>query len=134
MNSIRWIHIAGGMIALLLGAVAIAVRKGGGVHVSAGTWVCVSVLVLGVTAPGLADLRFIIRGTLSPTQRISRHLWRMCFAFFVATGSFFLGQQKVMPHAVRGSPILFVLAFSPFALMLFWLVWVRFSKMISGLK
>ena len=39
-----------------------------------------------------------------------------------------------MPHAVRGSPILFVLAFSPFALMLSWLVWVRFSKMISGLK
>ena len=81
---------------------------------------------------GLSDLKFIIRGKLSATQRISRHLWRMCFAFFIATGSFFLGQQDVLPQAMRGSPILFVLAFV--ALMLFWLVRVRFSKMISGLK
>ena len=80
---------------------------------------------------GLSDLKFILRGQLSATQRISRHLWRMCFAFFVATGSFFLGQQDVMPKAVRGSPILFVLAFAPLALMLFWLARVRFSKMIS---
>ena len=69
-----------------------------------------------------------MRGTLSATQRLSRHLWRMCFAFFIATGSFFLGQQDVLPQALRGSPILFVLAFAPFALMLFWLVRVRFSK------
>ncbi|MGH8105522.1 MAG: hypothetical protein ACREO2_04335 [Arenimonas sp.] len=83
---------------------------------------------------GLADLRLIIRGTLSATQRITRHLWRMCFAFFIATGSFFLGQQDILPQAVRGSPILFVLAFAPFALMLFWLVRVRFSKMIRQLN
>jgi hypothetical protein len=80
------------------------------------------------------DLKFIIRGKLSATQRISRHLWRMCFAFFVATGSFFFGQQDVLPQAVRGSPILVVLALAPIALTLFWLVWVRFSKIISGLK
>ena len=83
---------------------------------------------------GLLDLKFIVRGKLSTTQRISRHLWRMCFAFFIATGSFFLGQQDLMPKAVRGSPILFVLAFAPFALMLFWLARVRFSRMISRLK
>jgi hypothetical protein len=83
---------------------------------------------------GVLDLRFIIRGKLSATQRISRHLWRMCFAFFIATGCFFLGQQDVLPQAVRGTPILLVLAFAPFALMLFWLVRVRFSKTISQLK
>ncbi|MHB8913379.1 MAG: hypothetical protein ACYC42_12150, partial [Lysobacter sp.] len=77
---------------------------------------------------GLLDMKFILRGKLSATQRISRHLWRVCFAFFIATGSFFLGQQDVLPQAVRGSPILFVLAFAPFALMLFWLVRVRFSR------
>ncbi|HSX58927.1 MAG TPA: hypothetical protein VLF18_01890 [Tahibacter sp.] len=38
---------------------------------------------------GLLDLRWILRRTQSATQRISRHLWRMCFAFFMATGSFF---------------------------------------------
>jgi hypothetical protein len=58
----------------------------------------------------------------------------MCFAFFVATGSFFLGQQDVLPLAVRGSPILVFLALAPIALMLLWLVRVRFSTTISRLK
>ena len=58
----------------------------------------------------------------------------MCFAFFIATGSFFLGQQDVMPEAVRGSPILFVLAFAPFAVMLFWLARLRFAKAIARSK
>jgi hypothetical protein len=77
---------------------------------------------------GLGDLRFLLRGTLSTTQRLARHIWRICFAFFIATGSFFLGQQDVLPAAVRGSPVLFVLAFAPFAVMLFWLVRIRFAR------
>lgn len=81
---------------------------------------------------GLGDLNVVLRKRLSPVQRISRHLWRMCFAFFIATGSFFLGQQDVMPAAVRGSPLLFVLAFAPFALMAFWLVRVRFGKRLRA--
>jgi hypothetical protein len=222
MIGITWIHVAGGVSALLSGAVAVAVRKGGDRHVSAGAWFCVSMFVLGVTASilepfktppespiggimvcyfvatawmtarrhsgtsgrfekiacaivlaiaiaiighgfevafapagkfptppgpgvlfalggicllaGLGDLQFILRGKLSAIQRISRHLWRMCFALFIATGSFFLGQQKVMPQAVRGSPILLVLALAPIALMLFWLVRVRYSKTIARLE
>lgn len=83
---------------------------------------------------GLLDLNVILRKKLTAAQRISRHLWRMCFAFFIATGSFFLGQQKVMPVAVRGSPILYVLAFAPFAVMLFWLVRLRFAKAVRKLN
>jgi uncharacterized membrane protein len=83
---------------------------------------------------GMLDLRAVLRKRLSAGERIRRHLWRMCFAFFIATGSFFLGQQKVMPVAVRGSPVLFVLAFAPFAVMLFWLVRLRFAKMIARLS
>ena len=83
---------------------------------------------------GLGDLRFVLRGTLSPTQRIRRHLWRMCFAFFIATGSFFLGQQKVLPQAWHGSPVLLVLAFAPFALMLFHLVRVRAARPMPSLS
>ncbi len=76
---------------------------------------------------GLGDLRTILLSQLTVIQRIGRHLWRMCFAFFIATGSFFLGQQDVMPEAVRGSPFLFILAFAPFAVMAFWLVRIRFN-------
>ena len=82
---------------------------------------------------GLLDLNAILRRKLTPVQRLSRHLWRMCFAFFIATGSFFLGQQDVLPAAVRGSAWLFVLAFAPFALMAFWLVRLRFAKTIARL-
>jgi hypothetical protein len=74
---------------------------------------------------GLGDLSMVLRGRLTATQRLSRHLWRMLFAFFIATGSFFLGQQDVLPKAVQGSAILFVFAFAPFGLMVFWLVRVR---------
>lgn len=77
---------------------------------------------------GLLDLNAILRTRLTPVQRIARHLWRMCVAFFIATGSFFLGQQQVLPQALRGSPILFVLAFAPFALMAFWLIRLRLGK------
>ena len=83
---------------------------------------------------GLLDLNVILRKQIAPAQRIARHLWRMCFAFFIATGSFFLGQQDVLPAAVRGSPVLFVLAFAPFGVMAFWLVRLRFPKAIARLK
>src|SRR4051812_36485574 len=56
-EGIRWIHIAGGMAALASGATAIAVRKGGRLHASAGTWFCAAMLVLGVTAAILEPLK-----------------------------------------------------------------------------
>src|SRR5262249_26333034 len=49
---------------------------------------------------GLLDFRVVLRKHLTAGERIRRHLWRMCFAFFIATGSFFLGQQKVLPADV----------------------------------
>ena len=83
---------------------------------------------------GLGDLNVILRKKLTTAQRLSRHLWRMCFAFFIATGSFFIGQQDVLPQVVRGSPILFVLGFAPLAIMPFWLVRIRFGKALARLK
>jgi hypothetical protein len=77
------------------------------------------------------DLNVIVRGGVTGAQRIARHLWRMCFALFFATSFFFLGQQKVMPAFMHGSPILFVPALAPLVLMIFWLVRVR---RINGFK
>ena len=74
----------------------------------------------------VGDLRMLLRGGVFGNQRIVRHLWRMCFGLFIATGSFFLGQQQVFPAWLRGSPLLFLPALLPLALMIFWLlrVWV----------
>lgn len=74
------------------------------------------------------DLKVILRGGISGVARIARHLWRMCFALFFAAASFFLGQQKVMPAFMHGSPLLFIPALAPLLLMIFWLVRVRYRK------
>lgn len=77
----------------------------------------------------LGDLRVIIRGGIAGAARIARHLWRMCFAFFIASGSFFIGQQKVMPDwMLQGRPILFALGFAPLAFLIFWMIRVRLTK------
>lgn len=57
-------------------------------------------VVLLLAATG--DIRMLARG-ISGRQRIARHLWRMCFGLFIATGSLFLGQQQVFPAFLRGS-------------------------------
>jgi len=74
------------------------------------------------------DIRMLVRGGVFGAKRIVRHLWRMCFGLFVATGSFFLGQQQVFPTWLRGSPALFVPALLPLALLIFWLFRVWFTS------
>ena len=75
----------------------------------------------------IGDLRVLVRG-ISGKRRIARHLWRMCFGWFIATGSFFLGQQQVFPAWLRGSPALLVPALLPLALLIFWMIRVRFTS------
>src|SRR5271155_5710231 len=48
------------------------------------------------------DIQMLARGGISGRQRVTRHLWRMCYGLFIATGSFFLGQQQVFPAFLRG--------------------------------
>ncbi|MBA2706909.1 MAG: hypothetical protein H0U59_03790 [Gemmatimonadaceae bacterium] len=76
----------------------------------------------------LGDVRMMMVRGLQGAQRIARHLWRMCFALFVATGSFFLGQSQVFPKPIRIVPLLAVPALLPLVLMLYWLVRVLFTK------
>jgi uncharacterized membrane protein len=73
-----------------------------------------------------ADWRAMRPGGLQGHRRLSRHLWRMSAALFMATGSFFLGQMDEIPVAFRG-PHLWALAFAPLVLMAFWMFRVRRS-------
>lgn len=73
------------------------------------------------------ELNVLVRGQLSNVARIARHLWRMCLSLFIASGSFFLGQQQVFPESLQGSALLSVLALAPLPVMLFWLTKVRFD-------
>lgn len=74
------------------------------------------------------DFRVIVKGGLTGAARIARHLWRMCFALLIAAGSFFLGQQKVMPVWMHGAWYLYVLGLAPLAFMVFWLIRVRLTN------
>jgi hypothetical protein len=71
------------------------------------------------------DVRERRSGPLARNRRLARHLWRMCYALFVATGSFFLGQAKVIPQPLRVWPLLIVLALLPLPLMFYWMWRVR---------
>src|SRR5262245_10961792 len=77
----------------------------------------------------LGDARMIWVGGFEGTRRITRHLWRMCFAAFIATGSFFLGQgNKAIPPPLRILPLLAILAFLPLGVMVYWLLRVSFTR------
>lgn len=87
------------------------------------------------------DVRMLVRGGLAGSKRIARHLWRMCFGLFIATGSFFLGpsnrplrllsavglRQHIFAVVLREGVLVF-LAVSPLLCLIFWLLRVRFTK------
>jgi hypothetical protein len=212
------LHIAGGIVAILAGAMALVFRKGGRRHALAGTiffvgimvmasigacvapflvgadgnpklfdaaagcftcylavtgWLTVKrkagtigraemaafafasclaagIVLLGTRAAGdptayyglggiialaaALDLKVLLNRGIAGPPRLARHLWRMSTACFIATGSFFLGQQRVMPEAVQGSPVLLVLGFAPLAVMFFWLLKLRFAGIIARFR
>jgi hypothetical protein len=83
-----------------------------------------SVAVLAIAG----DVRMLVRGGISGTPRIARHLWRMCFALFIAAGSIFLARQQLFPVLLQKTGVLFFLSFLPMILMIFWLIRVRFAS------
>lgn len=90
---------------------------------SAGGYFFFGILALLCAA---GDVR-VLRSGIFGRQRLARHLWRMCFGWFIATISFFLGQQQVFPVWLRGSKFLVVMAFLPLMFLAFWLARVRFT-------
>jgi hypothetical protein len=74
------------------------------------------------------DVRMLVRGGFSGRQRIARHLWRMCFALFIASASIFLARQELFPALLRKTGVLILLSFLPLILMIFWLIRIRFTN------
>lgn len=81
----------------------------------------------------IGDLRAIRQRGLQGSARLARHLWRMCFGLFIATGSFFLGQMKFIPEPVRIVPLLLVLAFAPILFLVYWMWRVRLRGRLTGI-
>jgi uncharacterized Tic20 family protein len=83
----------------------------------------------------------LLRGGVSGTKRVVRHIWRMCFGLFIAAGSFFLGPsnrplrllstvgigQHLSP-AIFSTSLYIVLSVLPLFLLIFWVLRVWFGK------
>jgi peptidoglycan/LPS O-acetylase OafA/YrhL len=81
---------------------------------------------------GLGDVRMLVARALPWTHRIARHLWRMCFALWIAAASFFLGQSDEFPEALRIMPLLCAPVLLVMLLMVYWLVRVLFTQWRPG--
>ena len=81
----------------------------------------------------IGDVRMIRAGSIQGTRRIARHLWRMSFGLFIASGSFLLGQMKFIPEPIRIVPLIFALALSPLVLLLYWMWRIRLRRNLRGL-
>ena len=214
------IHILAGALAIILGAVALSVKKGGTVHRRSGMLFVYAMVVMGVTAsileffkgagianlvaallalyfvgtalttvrpvsrwtrainiaaltvalvlallsivggvknvgnPGLSsggvpfrtigmmsfilgavlllaaagDLRIMRSGMPRGGPRLARHLWRMCFAMFIAAGSFFSIRErveKILPDPFASGPMRALPIVLLFGAMFYWLWRVR---------
>jgi uncharacterized membrane protein (DUF4010 family) len=81
-------------------------------------------IALLTTLSAAGDIRKVRTRTSRPEARLARHIWRMCFALFIAAGSFFSIPErvaKILPQpfttpAMRALPVTLV-----FVAMFYWL-------------
>jgi len=207
-NMLLPIHIAAGGLAIVLGAVALFVKKGGTIHRRSGLLFVYAMLVMGISAailgnvfgglmavyfvgtalttvrpvspwtrhvnvaaltfavgfalveivvgvkafnsPGgflkgvpfvmhfflaavmllaaTGDVRILRFGVPRGGPRLARHLWRMCFALFIAAGSFFSIRErvaKILPAPFTTAPMRVLPILLVFGAMFYWLWRVR---------
>jgi uncharacterized membrane protein len=87
------------------------------------------VFSLVALACACGDARTLWLGRLDSAKRLARHIWRMGFAMWFATTSFFIGQAKVFPEplrhmiGIRAIPVVIVLV-----VVLYWLARVLLKR------
>jgi uncharacterized membrane protein len=76
----------------------------------------------------VGDARLLLGRRLQGAGRLARHLWRMCFAFFIAVASFFLGPPQRLPPLLRGSPLLPIPVLAVLLILVYWLVRLKLGR------
>jgi len=85
----------------------------------------IAALLVMAAAGDVGAMRF---GMPRGGPRLSRHLWRMCFALFIAAGSFFSVQERVarvLPEPFTTGPMRLLPILLIFGAMFYWLWRVR---------
>jgi len=130
------------VVALALGTIVSGVKAvndpglspGGVPFRTIGVMSFVLATVMSLAAAG--DVRILLSGMPRGGRRLARHLWRMCFALFIAAGSFFSIRERVariLPEPftsgqMRALPILLL-----FGAMFYWLWRVRSRRTLPVL-
>ena len=76
----------------------------------------------------IGDVRIMRFGVPRGGPRLARHLWRMCFALFIAAGSFFSIRErvaKILPEPFTTAPMRTLPILLIFGAMFYWLWRVR---------
>jgi uncharacterized membrane protein len=82
--------------------------------------------VLAIAA--ISDARVVLAGGITGAPRIARHLWRMCLGLTLAAGSAFTnGLARFLPGPYHVPLAFFLPQFVPLALLVFWMIRVRFT-------
>jgi uncharacterized membrane protein len=119
----KWLDNAGTIFAFAVGlsciviAFSLIARGGRGAGMAYPLFIFSGIAL----SAGVGDRRMIRAGGIHGTARLRRHLWRMCVALFIASGSFFLGQADVFPRALRIRPLLALPVLAVLATMIYWL-------------
>ena len=88
------------------------------------SFVLATVLILAAAG----DVRIMRSGMPRGGPRLARHLWRMCFALFIAAGSFFSIRErvaKILPEPFTTGPMRALPILLLFGAMFYWLWRVR---------
>ncbi len=117
-------------IVLLMGGVKTvnspALAPGGVPFRTIGVMSLILAAVLLLAAAG--DLRVVRFGMPRGGSRLARHLWRMCFALFIAAGTFFSIRErvaKILPEPFTTAPMRVLPIVLLFGAMFYWLWRVR---------
>ncbi len=131
-RGLRWLNLGAMLVALAVGVTSLtmgfeAVASADGQRDGIPAFPYFMFGVVGVLG-GALDLRVIGAGGVRGPSRLGRHLWRMCFALFIAAMSFFLGQAKVIPEPIRIPPLLALPPLAVLVTMFYWLWRVRAKR------
>jgi hypothetical protein len=85
----------------------------------------------------VGDVRIMRSGMPRGAPRLARHLWRMCFALFIAAGSFFSVRErvaKILPEPFTTAPMRALPILLLFGAMFYWLWRLRRRKLPTPVR
>ena len=137
--NVRRAEISGAAIAIALGLFSVslgldALSRPGGTR---GGIPFVVFFLFGSVAllSALGDIRMVRAGGVRGVPRLSRHIWRMCYALWIAAASFFHGPRarvaKLLPEPLMDPLLLALPGLLVLGSMIYWLWRIR-SKRGAG--